>query len=150
MEGLIRQREDTIHGQDSAIESRRREIDELHRKLSELKAMKSLNEQLNKAINKAESDRVDLQNTYDRAMKDHKAKMEKDRITRNKLLDELDELSREVKEREAEIMDLKRRIQDLENKVDEHLEELKNRQAIIDEVTKQREDLSRELKIYQK
>ena len=62
--------------------------------------------------------------------------MEQDRIDRNRYLDEMDELTKALKAREAEIMDLNRRIQDLENKVDEHVAELKNRQTIIDEVTK--------------
>lgn len=69
-------------------------------------------------------------------MREHKARMEQDRIDRNRYLDEMDELTKELKAREAEIMDLNRRIQDLENKVDEHVAELKNRQTIIDEVTK--------------
>jgi len=48
----------------------------------------------------------------------------------------MNDLGKQLKAREQEIVDLKRRIKDLENKVEEHQAELRNRQNILDEVTK--------------
>ena len=119
-------------------------------KLSDLKQMKRLNEQLSQAIDRAETDRKNLQARYDEAVREHNARLEKERKQRAELKAEMEDLTQQLRAREGEIRDLKRRIQDLESKVEEHIRELKNRQNILDEVTVQRDDLLRDLKIFQK
>ena len=100
LENIIRQREDTIHERDTTINHKDREIQELNLKLSDLKQMKALNEQLSAAINRAENDRVELQRKYDAALEEHRRTLEREHRERNQLLDEMNELGKQLKARE--------------------------------------------------
>lgn len=163
LNNTVRSREQTIHERDHTITDKNKEINNLNMKLADLSEMKALNDKYAQQVNEAEQSRVDLQKKFQKCLEDHEEEIRQKNEAYDQLMKEKNEILDKLREAEKLIADLRQQIDKLNDKVhnrDQTILSLeadksamaldaKNKQIILDEITKQRDDLLRNLKEFQ-